>query len=206
MARTFILKVTKVTYSPSAPWMVRIPPNLWQLEGQKKKFFEKESVAKSYKERLGRLTVNYQLQAAALSDMQRLEAYECFGKLEPLGASLRAAVDHYLAYLAKAGKSVMLNKLVDEFLVAKEQDGASHRYLTDLRSKLGRFALSFGERMVCDITSQQLDEWLRGLKVNVTSRDAYRRNLGVRRANKSRHASCCHRSPKDWQPLLSLRG
>ena len=88
MARTFILKVTKVTYSPNAPWMVRIPPGLWQLEGQKKKFFDKESVAKSYKERLGRLMVYYQLQAAALTDAQRLEAHDCFGQLEPLRVTL----------------------------------------------------------------------------------------------------------------------
>jgi integrase len=55
----------------------------------------------------------------------------------------------------------------------------SQRYAADLKSKLGRFSLAFGERLVCNITSQELDEWLRGLNVNVTSRDAYRRNLGV---------------------------
>jgi hypothetical protein len=55
----------------------------------------------------------------------------------------------------------------------------SRRYVADLKSKLGRFALSFGERLVCDITSQQLDEWLRSLDVNVISRDAYRRDLGA---------------------------
>ena len=190
MARTFILKVTKVTYSPHAPWMVRIPPSLYQLEGQKKKFFEKEAVAKSYKERLSRLMVNYQLQAAALTDIQRLEAYECFGKLEPLGASLRAAVDHYVAYLAKAGKSIAVGQLVQEFLVAKKQDGVSQRYAADLKSKLGRFSLAFGERLVCNITSQEVDEWLRGLDVNVTSRDAYRRNLGVMFELARRRGNC----------------
>lgn len=34
--------------------MVRIPPGLWPLEGQKKKFFPKKSVAKAYKDRLAR--------------------------------------------------------------------------------------------------------------------------------------------------------
>lgn len=179
MAKTFILKVAKVTYSPNAPFMVRIPPGLWQIEGQKKKFFAKESVAKAYKDRLARLTVNYQLQAAALSDAQRMEAFECFAKLEPLGASLRAAVDHYVAYLEKAGKSIDVRGFYAEFLANKEQDGVSRRYVADLRSKLGRFSGEFGTRLVCDITSQELDAWLRGLVVNVTSRDAYRRNIGV---------------------------
>ena len=179
MAKTFILKVSKVTYSPNAPFMVRIPPGLWQLEGQKKKFFAKESVAKAYKDRLTRLTVNYQLQAAALSDTQRMEAFECFAKLEPLGASLRSAVDHYVAYLDKAGKSISVREFFPEFLANKEQDGASRRYVADLRSKLGRFAVEFGKRLMCDITSQEIDSWLRGLDVNVTSRDSYRRNMGV---------------------------
>jgi hypothetical protein len=159
--------------------MVRIPPGLWQLEGQKKKFFAKESVAKAYKDRLTRLTVNYQLQAAALSDTQRMEAFECFAKLEPLGASLRSAVDHYVAYLEKAGKSISVRDFFPEFLANKEQDGVSRRYIADLRSKLGRFAGEFGKRLMCDITSQELDSWLRSLDVNVTSRDAYRRNVGV---------------------------
>ena len=59
-------------------------------------------MAKAYKDRLSRSTVNYQLQAAALTEALRLEAFECFAKLEPVAASLRAAVDHYVAYLAQA--------------------------------------------------------------------------------------------------------
>jgi integrase len=194
MAKHFILKVTKVTYSPHAPWMVRVPPNLWEVEGQKKKFFATEAVAKAYKDRLSRSTVNYQLQAAALTDAQRLEAFECFAKLEPLAASLRAAVDHYVAYLAQAGKSLTVRDLVAEFLITKKQDDMSQRYLNDLKSKLGRFVGTFGETLVCDVSAQQLDGWLRGLEMSATSRDSYRRNLRVM-FEAARRRGYCARNP-----------
>jgi hypothetical protein len=32
MSRRFVLKVVKVTYTPSAPWMVRVPPRLQEIE------------------------------------------------------------------------------------------------------------------------------------------------------------------------------
>lgn len=190
MAKTFVLKVTEVTYSPNAPFMVRVPPGLWELEGQKKKFFAKEAVAKAYKERLARLMVNYQLQAAALSDSQRLEAFECFSKLEAAGASLREAVDHYIAYLERVGKSIEVSRLVDELIANKKQDGMSQRYIADLRNKLGRFADAFGGQKICDITGAEVDQWLRRLKVNATSRDSYRRNLGVMFETARRRGYC----------------
>lgn len=101
-----MLKVPKATYSTKTSWKVRVPPSLCPLEGLKRKFFDKEAIAKTYKERLARLAMTHQLQAATLNDSQRLEAYECFVKLEPLGATLRAAVDHYAEYLATARKSM----------------------------------------------------------------------------------------------------
>ena len=190
MAKHFVLKVTEVTYSPLAPWMVRVPPGLWPVEGQKKKFFAKESVAKSYRDRLARLMVNYQLQAAALTDAQRLEAFECFGKLDPRGASMRAAVDHYLAHLERAAKSANVRDLVADFLVFKRQDDMSQRYLNDLKSKLGRFVAAFGDKLVCDISPQDLDSWLRGLEMTAASRDSYRRNLGVMFESARRRGYC----------------
>jgi hypothetical protein len=52
--RRSILKVVKVNYTPAAPWMVRVPSRLQRVEGARKKFFEKESVAKAYIERLAK--------------------------------------------------------------------------------------------------------------------------------------------------------
>ena len=54
MSRRAILRVVKTNYTPSAPWMVRVPQRLHRIEGARKKFFAKESIAKAYVERLAK--------------------------------------------------------------------------------------------------------------------------------------------------------
>ena len=73
MPRRSILKVVKVSYTPSAPWMVRVPTRLQSTEGSQKKFFEKESVAKAYAERLARQMGEYQTQARQFIPLAAVE-------------------------------------------------------------------------------------------------------------------------------------
>jgi hypothetical protein len=54
MSRRAILRVVKTNYTPGAPWMVRVPQRLHRIEGARKKFFAKESIAKAYVERLAK--------------------------------------------------------------------------------------------------------------------------------------------------------
>jgi hypothetical protein len=78
MSRCAVLKVVKTNYTPAASWMVRVPSRLQSVEGAKKKFFAKESVAKAYVERLAKRLGDYHSQALGLSDRQKLEASECY--------------------------------------------------------------------------------------------------------------------------------
>ena len=55
----------------------------------------------------------------------------------------------------------------------------SPRYLGDLRVRLGRFALSFGEEMIAAISASRIDQWLRGLGVGAVTRNTFRRRLAV---------------------------
>src|SRR4029434_9274373 len=55
----------------------------------------------------------------------------------------------------------------------------SPRYLGDLRVRLGRFAVSFGEEMIAGISAGRIDEWLRGLGVGAVTRNTFRRRLAV---------------------------
>ena len=100
MPRRSVLKVVKVNHTPSAPWMVRVPTRLQPTEGSRKKFFDKEAVAKAYGERLARQMGDYHTQALGLSDRQKLEAAECYRIIGKEDASLLEAVHHYVAYLA----------------------------------------------------------------------------------------------------------
>jgi hypothetical protein len=177
--RRSILKVVKVNYTPSAPWMVRVPTRLQSTEGSQKKFFERESVAKAYAERLARQMGEYQTQALGLTDRQKVEAAECYRILGKEDASLLEAVHHYAAYLAQAKQSAPIGQLFEKFLAAKRQDGLSSKYLADLRSKLGRFVAAFSDTLACNLTAPTLEAWLRGLTMGSVSRESYRRNISV---------------------------
>jgi integrase len=179
MSRRAVLKVVKTNYTPNAPWMVRVPARLQSLEGARKKFFAKESIAKAYVERLAKQLGDYHSQALGLSDRQKLEASECYRLLERHGASLFDAVHHYLAYLDQTKRSIPLTELFEEFLSAKQQDNVSPKYLADLRSKLGRFVNSFHGTLVCNLAAAQIEAWIRSLNIGTVSRESYRRNVSV---------------------------
>lgn len=179
MPRRTVLKAVKTNYTPSAPWMVRVPPRLQRIEGARKKFFAKESVAKAYVERLAKQLGDYHSQALGLSDRKKLEASECYRLLEGRNASLLDAVHHYLTYLDQTRRSIPVGELFDEFLSAKQQDNVSPKYLADLRSKLGRFVNSFHDTLVCNLTVAQVEAWIRSLDIGPVSRESYRRNVSV---------------------------
>ena len=94
MPKRAVLKVVKVNYTPSAPWMVRVPKRLQNVEGAKKKFFRGESVAKAYVERLARELGDYHAQALGLSDRQKLEASECYRLLNSARMNLVNALSN----------------------------------------------------------------------------------------------------------------
>ena len=114
MSRRAVLKVVKTNYTPSAPWMVRVPPRLYRMEGARKKFFAKESVAKAYVERLAKQLGDYHSQALGLSDRKKLEAAECYRPLEGRDASLFDAVHHYPTYLDETKRSIPVTELFDQ--------------------------------------------------------------------------------------------
>lgn len=159
--------------------MVRVPPRLHRIEGARKKFFAKESIAKAYVERLAKQLGDYHRQALGLTDRQKLEASECYRLLENRDVSLLDAVHHYLTYLDQSRKSIPLSELFDEFLSVKQQDNVSPKYLADLRSKLGRFVNSFRDTLACNLTVAQIEAWIRGLDIGTVSRESYRRNVSV---------------------------
>jgi integrase len=179
MPRRFVLEVRKAPYSPKAPYLVHVPKALYAAEGAQRRFFEKESIAQAYVKRLAKVLGEYQLQALGLDDEQKVEAAKCFRLLEKYDAGLLTAVQHYIAYLEQANSSVSVGQLFGTFMETKKQDGLSPKYLADLRSKLGRFVAVFRNKLACDLTTAELEIWIRGLKVGAVSRESYRRNIGV---------------------------
>ena len=66
-----------------------------------------------------------------------------------------------------------------ELLQSKGQDSRSARYLKDLGQKLSAFVDDFVGRPIHEITTPELDRWIRSLNVSGTTRNSYKRVLGV---------------------------
>jgi len=122
---------------------------------------------------------NYGTAAFSVPDALRVEAIECCELLQPFGVTLRDAAKFYAAHLKAVTGSRKVREVVADLLAARAADGMSPRYLGDLRVRLGRFALSFGEEMIAGISASRIDEWLRGLGVGAVTRNTFRRRLAV---------------------------
>lgn len=72
-----------------------------------------------------------------------------------------------------------MSEAVADLRAVRAADGMSLRYLGDLRARLGRFVVSFGEEMIAGISPSRIDEWLRGSGVDAVTRNSFRRRLAV---------------------------
>jgi len=98
-------------------------------------------------------------------------------QLAAFGKTIADAIEFYLPYLQASNRKCTFRELVDELMPAKEADGASVAYLTDLQCRLGQFSENFGNRIVSEIKAHEIDQWLRGLNVSPVSRNNSRRVL-----------------------------
>lgn len=131
--------------------------------------------------------------ALALTGKDRDAYLFAVQKLKPFGMSLSTAIQEYLdakavgAPLVEAAKffhrahlqalpSRTIPQLVDDLLAAKAKDGASRAYLNSLRSYGKTFSRDF-QLAVADVTTSDLDAWLRALDVSPRSRNNFRNNI-----------------------------
>jgi integrase len=100
-------------------------------------------------------------------------------QLAEFGKTIADAIAFYLHYLQAQSKNrkCTFAELGTELRTAKAKDGASAAYLTGLKCRLGQFENSFGKRLVSEIRTDEIDDWLRGLDVSAVSRNNSRRIL-----------------------------
>lgn len=85
--------------------------------------------------------------------------------------SLTSIATDYRKFFKPLIRRITVPELVAELLVAREQDGASKTYVSQLRTILNRFAEAFpGE--ILGVSSSDIDAWMRGFKVFVSSRNS----------------------------------
>lgn len=145
-----------------------------------RKFFPTKEAAKAWLE-LKQIQIENEGAKAAigLPEGLRVMAVECAEKLTPYGKTLLDATDFLIAHLKQTERTCTASELKESFLLAKEQDGKSDRYLKDLRFRLKRFCDDFGQRTVASFRTLEIDDWLRGLGLAPQSRNNFRTVLGV---------------------------
>jgi integrase len=142
-----------------------------------RKFFETKEAAESFAAFKNAEIKTNGIEAAEFPTKLRIMAQECSDVLSPFGKTIRDATVHYLAHLKASEKSCTAGQLVKELLKAKEADGVGERHLRDLRNRLGYFADQFDGKLVAEITSAEIDAWLRSLDVAGRTRNHYRANI-----------------------------
>jgi integrase len=157
------------------------PGSQWKVEGlrgddgkRRRKFFATRGQAEHFAAVARLRRQNEGLSGQALSDNDRNEAALCLARLRGRGKSLLDATRHYLAYLDREERAITVEKLIEEFIPAKRQDGVSTVYLKTLKSTVDRFAEEHGAQAVGEILPHEIDDWLRSLKVGASSRNSYR--------------------------------
>lgn len=95
-------------------------------------------------------------------------------KLGMKGGSILDAVRYYNAHHVGLPTKLFMD-VADEFTAAKEAAGISQAYRRSLRHYLSWLKRDFGPQPIADITTQQVDEWLRAANGNHTTKNNLRR-------------------------------
>jgi hypothetical protein len=136
--------------------------------GRNRRHFTDKTEAQTFLDQKRIEQQNYGTAGMAFTENQRAEYLECAEQLLPFNKTLRDAISFYLPHLQATSRSCTAAELVDELVKVKKADGASARYLSDLRSRLGQFAAHFDGKPVAEITATEVDQWLRGLSDSET--------------------------------------
>src|SRR5262245_60861799 len=141
---------------------------------RKRTFFETKEQAESFAAFKNAELKRNGVEHAEFPTALRVMAQNAVEQLKPFKKTLADAVKHYVAYLKASERSCTAEQLVRELLKAKEGDGAGERHLRDIRYRLNAFAKKFDGQPVATITSKEIDNWLRSLRVAPLTRNHYR--------------------------------
>ncbi len=152
----------------------------WDLGGRPhRKYFETEKKARTWADLQAIKAQNSGIGVLEMTDELRLEALKAAAIIEPFGRSLVEAAQFAAEHWRAASASMKVNEAVDALLAAKERDDRSARYRDDLKGRLAKFAKTFGDRKMSELTSGEIRQWINALPVGPTSRNNTRRVLSV---------------------------
>jgi integrase len=189
MARKRRCKIAVVPYRnhPQFRWKIA---GLYVAGKRVRRFFKTKIEAQNFIDDLEIKAENLGTRATHIDQRLHVMAVECYDRLAPLGKTLADATEFYCKHLHAVQGSCTLDDLVAGFLQTKESDGASKRWLQDLKSRIGKFQRTFGKRIVATITVRDCDDWLRNLRLSPITRNNFRRILRVLFGYAVNHSYC----------------
>lgn len=115
-----------------------------------------------------------------LSAHDRAEAAEALDRLRPHGRTLVEAVNYFIRHAVKINKPGLLVKdLLDEIVQFKIADNVSLAYANTWKAQAKQIDKMFPHAKVVDLTTQQIDDQLRGLQVAQYTRNNRREYISM---------------------------
>jgi integrase len=145
--------------------------------GRNRRTFKDREEAKGYYDLAKAQIQDFGTAAMSISDALRSEAVKCSQELEPFSKTIADATRFYVDHLKEISCSQTVSHAITQLRAARKADGNSVRYLRDLKYRLGRFDEDFGSRHIAEITTTDIDQWLRQLGLGSVSRNTFRRRL-----------------------------
>jgi integrase len=156
-----MIEIRPYRHSATHPWVITGA----KVNGKRKRYFFKTKQAAELE--LARMQIKLAREGQAALDFDdhaRVDALRARQLLSPYGKTLVDAARFLVTHLEINQKSITVLALTDEYLANQKRLGRSYRHLLDMRSRLGRFAQSFGQRPVKTITTAEIEQWLYSLE------------------------------------------
>jgi integrase len=148
--------------------------------GKGRMFFKTRAEANAECMRQKTLLERHSREAVGLSQRAMSEVIAARHKLAEYGKTISEAVTFFVDHLERVRRCrITVAQLAEEVQQAKRKDGRSAKYIGMLRLYFKRFSQDFGNRLIADITVEELDNWLRDLPGSPKTRADYRANIGV---------------------------
>jgi len=144
-----------------------------------RKFFQSHGEAKTYADQKTIEMMNQGRESVEFPAWLRVMALRAHDQLSPFGKTIADAVEFFLPHVKAQAVSRPVVDVVIELLNVKKKDGASARYLKDLKNRLEIFAKAHPQKSIAEFTAPAIDDWLRGLPHSPVTRNNYKRLLGV---------------------------
>lgn len=100
-------------------------------------------------------------------------------QLEPFGKGIGDAVAYYIEHLKKTRTSLPLAEVAEKLVAAKQKEGMALRYVNSLRNCYARFGETFGERLMSEITHDEVETWMDSLGVSKLTFNNLKRDLTI---------------------------